>query len=271
VDTTIVYRGRELLSRFDMDLRRLLGAEIENRGIHVVCGEIFAKIELLPDGRRRAHLRGGSVHDVDQVMLAVGRQPNIEGLGLEAAGVELSKTGAIRVDEYSKTSLEGIWAIGDVTDRLQLTPVAIHEAMCFVQTVFRNRPTKPDHRNVGTAVFSQPEIGTVGYTEEDARGEFRNLDIYTTAFRPMKGTLSGRSDRMLMKLIVDADTDRVLGAHALGPGAGEMAQLLAITVKMGATKADFDATVAVHPTAAEEFVTFGAPTERVRNGETLAA
>lgn len=271
VDTTIVYRGRELLSRFDMDVRRLLGAEMENRGVRIVCGEIFSRIELLPDGRRRAHLRGGDVYDVDQVMLAVGREPNVEGLGLEAAGVELSKTGAILVDDYSKTSVEGIWAIGDVTDRLQLTPVAIHEAMCFVETVFRNRPTKPDHRNVATAVFSQPEIGTIGLTEEDARCHFRNLDIYTTAFRPMKGTLSGRSDRMLMKLIVDADTDRVLGAHALGPGAGEMAQLLAIPIRMGATKADFDATIAVHPTAAEEFVTFGPPRERVRDGETLAA
>ncbi len=271
VDTTIVYRGRELLSRFDMDVRRLLGAETENRGIRVVCGEIFAKIERLPDGRRRAHLKGGEAIDADHVMLAVGRQPNVQGLGLEAAGVELSKTGAVRVDDYSKTTVEGIWAIGDVTDRMQLTPVAIYEAMCFVETVFRNRPMKPDYRNVGTAVFSHPEIGTVGYTEEDARCDFRNLDIYTTAFRPMKGTLSGRSDRMLMKLVVDADTDRVLGAHVLGPGAGEMAQLLAISVRVGATKADFDATVAIHPTAAEEFVTFGPPTERVRNGETLAA
>ena len=271
VETTIVYRGRELLSRFDMDLRRLLGAEIANRGIRVICGEIFSEIEVLPDGRRRAHLRGGDAYDADHVMLAVGRQPNLEGLGLETAGVALSKTGAILVDDYSKTTVEGIWAIGDVTDRLQLTPVAIHEAMCFVETVFGGRPTKPDHRNVATAVFSQPEIGTVGLTEDDARCDFRNLDIYTTAFRPMKGTLSGRSDRMLMKLVVDADSGRVLGAHVLGPGAGEMAQLLAIPVKMGATKADFDATMAVHPTAAEEFVTFGAPTERVRNGETLAA
>ena len=271
VDTTIVYRGRELLSRFDMDLRRLLGAEIENRGVRVVCGEIFAKIQKLPDGRLRAHLHGGDAYDVDQVMLAVGRQPNLDGLGLEKAGVEVTKTGSILVDDYSRTSADGIWAIGDVTDRMQLTPVAIYEAMCFVDTVFRNRPTKPDYRNVATAVFSQPEIGTVGWTEEDARCQFRNLDIYKTAFRPMKGTLSGRSDRMLMKLVVDADTDRVLGAHALGPGAGEMAQLLAIAVKIGATKADFDATVAVHPTAAEEFVTLAEPAERIRNGETLAA
>jgi glutathione reductase (NADPH) len=164
-----------------------------------------------------------------------------------------------------------IWAIGDVTDRMQLTPVAIHEAMCFVDTVFRGKPTRPDHDKVATAVFSQPEIGTVGLTEDSARERYANLDIYKTAFRPLAGAMTGRSDRMLMKLVVDADSDIVLGAHVLGPGAGEMAQLLAIPVKMRATKADFDATMAVHPTAAEELVTFGAPTERVRNGETLAA
>ena len=193
------------------------------------------------------------------------------GSELEAAGVELNAKGAIEVDAYSRTSVDHIWAIGDVTDRLALTPVAIHEAMCFVDTLFRGRPTKPDHRTVATAVFSQPEIGTVGFTEDLARESFRNLDIYKTAFKPLKGTLTGRSDRMLMKLVVDADSDRVLGAHILGPGAGEMAQLLAIPVKMGATKADFDATMAVHPTAAEELVTFAAPSERVRNGVTLAA
>ena len=143
--------------------------------------------------------------------------------------------------------------------------------MCFVDTVFRSRPTKPDYRSVATAVFSHPEIGTVGFTEDAARDEYANLDIYKVAFRPLKGTLSGRSDRTLMKLVVDADTDRVLGAHVLGPGAAEMAQLLAIPVKMGARKADFDATMAVHPTSAEELVTLAGPTERVRNGVTLAA
>ena len=270
-DTTIVYRGRELLSRFDMDVRRLFGAEIRNRGVRVVCGEIFSRIERLPDGRLRAHLLGGDAHDADHVRLAVGRSPNVEGLGLETAGVELTRTGAIAVDKFSRTSVEGIWAIGDVTDRIQLTPVAIHEAMCFVETVFHNRPTAPDHQMVATAVFSHPEIGTIGLTEDAARERYPNLDIYTTAFRPLKGTLSGRSDRMLMKLVVDADTGRVLGAHVLGPSAGEMAQLLAIPLKMGATMADFDATMAVHPTAAEELVTFSGPTERVRNGETLAA
>jgi glutathione reductase (NADPH) len=267
VDTTIVYRGRELLSRFDMDLRRLLGAEMENRGVRVLCCEIFSKIEKLPNGRLRAHLASGEISEVDQVMLAVGRLPNVEGFGLEASGIGFTKKGAIHVDEYSRTSVDHIWAIGDVTDRLQLTPVAIHEAQCFAETEFHDRPTKPDHLKVATAVFSTPEIGTVGMTEDDARLTFRNLDIYKAAFRPLRGTLTGRSDRMLVKLVVDADSDRVLGAHVLGPGAGEMAQLLAIPLKLNARKADFDATMAVHPTAAEEFVTFAAPTERIRDGK----
>ena len=268
VDTTVVYRGWELLTRFDLDLRRLLGAEMQNRGVRILCRNVFSRIEKLPNGRLRAQMSGGEVREVDQVMLAVGRQPNVAGLGLETVGIELTKTGAIEVDDYSRTGVDHIWAIGDVTDRIQLTPVAIHEAMCFVDTVFRNRPTKPDYTKVATAVFSHPEIGTVGLTEDAARERFGNLDIYKTAFRPLKGTLSGRSDRTLMKLIVDAETDCVLGAHVLGPGAGEMAQLLAIPLKMNATKADFDATMAVHPTAAEELVTFAAPTERIRNGKT---
>jgi glutathione reductase (NADPH) len=269
VDTTIVYRGRELLSRFDMDIRRLLHAEMKNRGIRIVCHEIFSRIERLPDGRLAAHLTDGEILSIDQLMLAVGRLPNVENLGLEAIGVELNKKGAIRVDDYSRTSVDHIWAIGDVTDRLALTPVAIHEAMCFVDTVFRNRPTRPDHLKVATAVFSQPEVGAVGMTEDDARRKVRNVDVYKTAFRPLKGTLTGRSDRMLMKLVVASETDAVLGVHVLGPGAGEMAQLLAIAVKMGAKKADFDATMAVHPTASEELVTFGLPSERIRDGETI--
>jgi glutathione reductase (NADPH) len=269
VETTVVYRGREVLSRFDMDLRRLFHAESENRGIRLLCGAIFSKVEKLAEGRVRAHLSGGEICDADHVMLAVGRLPNVEGLGLDTAGVRLNKKGAVEVDEYSRTSVDHIWAIGDVTDRLQLTPVAIHEAMCFVETVFHDRPTKPDYEKVATAVFSHPEIGTVGMTEDSAREHCGDLDIYMVAFRPLKGTLSGRSDRMLMKLVVEAATDRVLGAHVLGPGAGEMAQLLAIPVRMGATKADFDATMAVHPTAAEELVTFPAPTRRIRDGNVV--
>ena len=269
VDTTIVYRGREVLSRFDMDLRRLFHAEAVNKGLKIRCGEVFDRIEKQPDGRLIAHLSGGDVEQTDAIMLAVGRVPNVEGLGLETVGITLDKTGAIEVDDYSRTSASHVYAIGDMTNRLQLTPVAIHEAMCFVETVFRNRPTKPDYNKVATAVFGHPEIGTVGLTEDSARERYRNLDIYKSAFRPLKGTLTGRTDRMLMKLVVDADTDVVLGAHVLGPGAGEMAQLLAIPLKLRATKADFDATMAVHPTAAEELVTFSAPNERIRNGETI--
>jgi glutathione reductase (NADPH) len=270
VETAIVYRGRELLSRFDMDLRRLFHAEATNRGIRIHCGTVFDKVTKRSDGRLVARLSSGATEVVDAVLLAVGRSPNVEGLGLEAAGVVLDKTGAIEVDAYSRTSATHVYAIGDVTNRMQLTPVAIHEAMCFVETVFHDRPTRPDYNRVATAVFSQPEIGTVGMTEDLARERHDNLDIYKTAFRPLRATLTGRSDRMLMKLVVDADTDVVLGAHVLGPGAGEMAQLLAIPIKMGATKADFDATMAVHPTAGEELVTFGLPNERIRGGETVA-
>ncbi len=268
VDTTILYRGREILQRFDMDLRRLLHAEYENKGIAIRCRDIFTRIDKQPDGRLTGTLASGDVIEADAVMLAVGRIPNTENLGLETVGVETGPTGAIIVDDYSQTNIDHIWAIGDVTDRMQLTPVAIHEAMCFVATLYHGRPTRPDYENVPTAVFSQPEIGTVGLSEDEALRRFANLDIYASAFRPMKNTLAHRSERMLVKLVVDADSDRVLGAHVLGPGAGEMAQLLGIAVKMGASKADFDATMAVHPTAAEELVTFAEPTRRIRGGET---
>jgi len=271
VDTTIVYRGKEILSRFDMDLRRLLHAEYENKGIRIVTQQVFSSIERGRDGQLVANLSDGGRMVTDAVMLAVGRDPNTGGMGLEEAGVQLDAKGAVCVDDHSRTSLDHVWAIGDVTDRLQLTPVAIHEAMCFVETVFHGRPTRPDYRSVATAVFSQPEIGTVGLSEDAARRRFANLDIYKSAFRPMRHILAGRSERMLVKLVVDADTQRVIGAHALGPDAGEMAQLLAVPVKMGARKADFDATIAVHPTAAEEFVTMAAPTERIRNREALPA
>ncbi len=269
VDTTIVYRGLEILSRFDPDLRRTLHEQYEKSGIRILCHNVFETVERLPGGRLRGFLSGGAVEEADQIMLAVGRLPNVEGLGLDTVGVEMAPNGAIKVDEYSRTNVDHIWAIGDVTDRMQLTPVAIHEAMCFVDTVFHGNPVSPDYRTVATAVFSQPEIGTVGLAEDEARKRFQSLDIYKARFTPMVHTLSGRDEKMMMKLIVDADTDRVLGGHIIGPGAGEMAQLLGIPLKMGATKADFDATMAVHPTASEELVTFDAPSERIRGGETV--
>jgi glutathione reductase (NADPH) len=267
VDTTLIYRGQEILGRFDMDLRRGLHATMENKGIRIACQTIAERVEKRGDGRLDVELSGGERLTVDQVLLALGRLPNTEGLGLEAAGVALGKTGEVIVDAYSRTNVENIWAIGDVTNRVQLTPVAIHEAMCFVDTVFKGNPTAPDHETVPTAVFSQPEIGTVGLSEDDAAKSFENLDVYRASFRPMRNVLAGRDEKMMMKLVVDHDSDRVVGAHVLGPDAGEMAQLLGVALKAGLAKADFDRTMAIHPTAAEELVTMYAPTYRLRNGE----
>ena len=266
VETTLVYRGKEILSRFDMDLRRILHETMERKGIKILCHSVLEWVRRRPDDRLDALVGGGTVLTADQVMLAIGREPNTEGLGLEAAGVELGRTGAIVVDDYSRTSVDNVWAVGDVTNRVQLTPVAIHEAMCFVETAFKDNPTKPDHDTIATAVFSQPEIGTVGLSEDEAAKRFADLEIYRAQFRPLRNTLSGRDEKMLMKLVVDASTRKVLGAHVLGPDAGEMAQLLAVTIKGGLTKDDFDRTMAVHPTAAEELVTMYRPTWRVKDG-----
>ncbi|MCT8991754.1 glutathione-disulfide reductase [Chelativorans sp. SCAU2101] len=267
VETTLVYRGKEILGRFDGDLRRGLHEAMEAKGIRILCQDIFEAVEKRDDGRFDVRLKSGSTKTFDKVMLAIGRIPNTEELGLDAAGVKTGARGEILVDAYSRTNVENIWAIGDVTDRVQLTPVAIHEAMCFVETVFKGNPTPVDHQDIATAVFSQPEIGTVGMTEEAAAKRYEELEIYRASFRPMRHTLAGRQDKMIMKLVVDAASRRVLGAHVLGPDAGEMAQLLAIPVKAGLTKDAFDRTMAVHPTAAEELVTMYQPTYRVRNGE----
>ncbi|MGN8022664.1 glutathione-disulfide reductase [Phyllobacterium sp. 22229] len=266
VDTTLVYRGREILSRFDQDLRQMLHAAMAEKGIHIRCTEIITKVERQDDGRKLVHLSGGDALVADQVMLAIGRVPNTASLGLEAAGVAVDETGAIKVDGYSRTSRQNIWAVGDVTNRVQLTPVAIHEAMCFLETAFKNNPTQPDHALIATAVFSQPEIGTVGLTEQDAARQFKEIEVYRAVFRPMRNTLSGSTEKMLTKLIVDAASRKVVGAHILGPDAGEMAQLLAIPMKAGCTKDDFDRTMAVHPTAAEELVTMYKPTYRIVDG-----
>ncbi|MFZ5931364.1 MAG: glutathione-disulfide reductase [Pseudomonadota bacterium] len=254
VETKLVYRGAEILRGFDMDIRTMLRREMAKKGLEVHVNANPAKIGKRGDALL-VTLKDGAVIETDCVMYATGRKPNIAGLGLDAAGVAVNAQGAIAVDEYSHTNIENIWALGDVTDRVNLTPVAIHEAMCFVSTVFGDKPLPVDHELIPTAVFSQPGIGTCGLTEEAARQRHKSIDIYKAEFRPMKHTLSGREERMLMKLIVDAGTDRVLGCHILGADAGEMIQCLGIAIKMGATKADFDATMAVHPTAAEEFVT----------------
>jgi glutathione reductase (NADPH) len=267
VDTTLIYRGKEILSRFDQDMRQGLHKAMVEKGIRVVVTDIIEDVSKAPAGGLIAKTKCGETIAVDTVMLALGRDPNTKGLGLDAAGVEIDERGAIIVDRYSRTNVENIYALGDVTDRIQLTPVAIHEAMCFIETAFKDNPTAPDHDLIATAVFSQPEIGTVGLSEEEAGKRYAELEVYRAEFRPMKATLSGRAERTIMKLIVDAASRKVVGAHILGHEAGEMAQLLGITLKAGVTKDDFDRTMAVHPTAAEELVTMYNPSYRVSNGE----
>ncbi|MBP1857071.1 glutathione-disulfide reductase [Rhizobium herbae] len=269
VETSLIYRGKEILSRFDQDMRRGLHAAMEQKGIRILCEDLLQSISKTADGRLAAETLKHGTLTVDQVMLALGRVPNTKGLGLEAAGVTVNERGAIIVDAFSRTSAPGVYALGDVTDRVQLTPVAIHEAMCFIETEYKGNPTSPDHDLIATAVFSQPEIGTVGLSEEDAAKKFEDLEIYRAEFRPIKATLSGRSEKTIMKLIVNAADRKVLGAHILGHEAGEMAQLLGITLKGGCTKDDFDRTMAVHPTAAEELVTMYAPSYRIKNGERI--
>lgn len=267
VDTTLIYRGKEILGRFDQDMRRGLHEAMEAKGIRILCQEVLTNIEKKADGSLEATMKSGKVENFDQILLAIGRIPNTEGLGLERAGVETGVKGEILVDDYSRTNVENIWALGDVTDRVQLTPVAIHEAMCFIDTEFRGQPTTIDHDTIATAVFSQPEIGTVGLSEADAAEKYDELEVYRASFRPMRHTLSGRQEKMIMKLVVDAASRIVVGAHVMGPDAGEMAQLLAISLKARLTKDAFDRTMAVHPSAAEELVTMYQPSYRVKNGE----
>src|SRR5439155_9296279 len=210
-----------------------------------------------------SRLSNGSSIASDLVMFAIGRHPNVANLGLERVGVGINpKNNGVSVDNWSRTSVPNIYAIGDVTHRINLTPVAIREGHAFADTIFGKRPVQVDHATIPTAVFSQPEIGTVGLTEAEARAEFSHVDIYKADFRPIKATMSGRDTRMLMKLVVDGTTDRVLGCHIVGDTAAEIVQAVAIAVKMKATKADFDATIALHPTAAEELVTMRTPTAR---------
>ncbi|WP_137131278.1 glutathione-disulfide reductase [Rhizobium sp. FY34] len=267
VDTTLIYRGREILSRFDHDMRQGLHKAMEDKGIRIILTDIIEEVTQSPAGGVSARTKAGATIVADQIMLALGRDPNTAGLGLEAAGVAMNERGAIIVDAYSRTNVAHIFALGDVTDRVQLTPVAIHEAMCFIETEYKNNPTAPDHDLIATAVFSQPEIGTVGLSEEEAAKKFDEIEIYRAEFRPMKATLSGRAEKMIMKLIVNAADRKVVGAHILGHEAGEMAQLLGISLKAGVTKDDFDRTMAVHPTASEELVTMYKPNYRLRNGE----
>ena len=261
-DVTVVYRGDNILRGFDEDVRTHVRSEMEKTGITILTGCTVAKVDKHAHDFT-SHLSNGSSIASDQVMFAVGRHPNVKGLGLDKAGVELNPgNGGIAVDGFSKTSVPNIYAVGDVTHRINLTPVAIREGHAFADTVFGKREVRVDHADIPTAVFCQPEVGTVGLTEDQACDQFSHVDIYKTTFRPMKATMSGRDTRMLMKLVVDGTSDRVVGCHIVGDGAAEMVQVLGIAVKMKATKADFDATMALHPTAAEELVTMRTPSAR---------
>jgi len=261
-DVTLIYRGENILRGFDDDVRAHVRAEMEKEGISIITGNTVDKIEK--HGKEfTTHLSNGSSIASDQVMFAIGRHPNVANLGLEKAGVAINpNNGGIAVDGFSRSSVPNIYAIGDVTHRLNLTPVAIREGQAFADTVFGKRPVEVDHVNVPTAVFSQPEIGTVGLTEAQARAQFSHVDVYKVDFKPIKATMSGRDTRVLMKLVIDGSTDRVVGCHIVGDDAAEMIQLLGIAVKMKATKADFDATMALHPTSAEELVTMRTRTTR---------
>jgi glutathione reductase (NADPH) len=252
---TQLHRGPLFLRGFDDDVRAHLAAELRGQGIDLRFDAEVVKIEKASDGALRAILRDGSSVEGDAILFATGRHPLTRDLGLEELKVELLASGAIRVDEYSRSSVPNVWAIGDVTDRVTLTPVAIHEGMCLAATLFDGRPTRPVYENVPSAVFSQPAIGCVGLSEAEARARHGGVDIYRTTFRELKHTLSGRAERTLMKLVVDRASDRVVGAHMVGDHAGEIIQGIAIALVCGATKAQFDATVGIHPTAAEEFVT----------------
>ena len=251
---TLIYRGDMILRGFDDDVRKHLRVELEARGIRVLTGCKIAAIEKAV-GHYSVRLSSGNHIPADCALFATGRHPNVAKLGLKEAGVELAKDGGIAVDRFSRTSAQNIYAVGDVTNRINLTPVAIREGHAFADTVFGGKPTAVDHANVPTAVFSEPEVGTVGLTEAQARAQLAQTDIYRAMFKPLKATLSGRDTAVLMKLVVDGLNDRVVGCHIVGEGAAEMAQLAAVAVRMGTSKADFDATIALHPTAAEELVT----------------
>ena len=294
VEVTQLYRGPLFLRGFDDDIRRALAEEMRKRGIDLRFDANVAAIERMAKGRPAgggvrvvlaADGSGGGEGDgdgaagtaigaggaetleADHILYATGRHPNTAGLGLENAGVATAPNGAVLVDAWSRTNVEHVWAVGDVTDRINLTPVAIREGHCFAETVFNDNPISPDHEDVPTAVFSQPAIGTCGLTETEARDRLPAVDVYLSAFRPLKHTLSGRDQRSVMKLVVDAASDRVAGCHLLDPDAAEIVQGVGIAMKCGATKAQFDRTMALHPTAAEEIVTMRTPARRHRRGE----
>jgi glutathione reductase (NADPH) len=260
VETTLAYRGDVILRGFDMDLRHHLQAELELGGVKVLSNVNISEIALHADGAKRVAILGDAgALEVDEVLLAIGRMPNTKGLGLENAGVTLNERSAVVVDDRSRSNVPSIWAVGDVTDRINLTPVAIREAQAFAATEFMKTTTTFDHADVASAVFSRPPLGAVGLTEEEARSKLGKVRVFRSLFRPMRNILAGNPQRTLMKLIVDASNDRVVGVHIAGPEAPELIQVAAIAVKAQLTKAQWDATCAVHPTAAEELVLMGEP------------
>ncbi len=253
-DVVEIIRADRVLRGFDDDVRTYLGEEMRGRGVDIRDNTQIARIDKTGSGYTVATTAGGKI-ETDCVMYATGRAPNTKGLGLAEIGVEMKENGAVKVDEWQRSSVKNIYAVGDVTDRINLTPVAIAESRAIADTLYNNNPIRMDHADVPSAVFSQPPIGTVGLTEDQARQQYGEVDIYQSRFRPMKNTLSGRDERTFMKLVVDAKSDRVVGCHMLGPDAPEIIQGIAIAVKCGATKKQFDQTVGIHPSAAEEFVT----------------
>lgn len=255
VETCLVYRGETVLRGFDDDVRIAVHDELKRQGVRVITSAVFTRIERAGSEGLRCHVSEHGKVDCDTVMLAIGRVPATRGLGLENAGVLLGGAGQILVDAYSRSNVPSIWAVGDVTDRVNLTPVAIREGQAFAETEFYGRPTQFDHADIATAVFSQPPAAAVGLTEAEARKKLGRIDIYKTKFRPMKNVLAGNESRMVMKLVVEAATQRVVGVHAVGEDAPEIIQLAAVAVKGGLTKQQWDATCALHPTVAEEFVT----------------
>ncbi|GAB2226391.1 hypothetical protein Droror1_Dr00022195 [Drosera rotundifolia] len=263
-DVHVFIRQKKVLRGFDEEIRDFIAEQISVRGIELHTEETPQAIVKSSDGSLALKTNKGTADGFSHVMFATGRRPNTKNLGLEEVGVKLSKDGAIEVDEFSRTSVPSIWAVGDVTNRLNLTPVALMEGGALAKTLFANEPTKPDYRAVPSAVFSQPQIGQVGLTEEQAIEKYGDVDIYTAKYKPLKATISGLPDRVFMKLIVAAKSDNVLGLHVCGDDAAEMVQGFAVAVKAGLTKADFDATVGIHPTSAEELVTMRTPTRKIR-------
>jgi glutathione reductase (NADPH) len=262
--TTLMYRGPRILRHFDHEARVHLQEEMTKKGVRFILETIIDRIDKKRDG---LHVRcsTGKRLVVDQVLMAIGRTPATHGLGLAEIGVELTRDGAVAVDHLSRTSVPHVYAIGDCTNRLNLTPVAIHEAVCLIETLYKNNPMRPDHRDVPTAVFSSPPLAVVGMSETEAREEFGDVEVYKTSFKPLKHTLSGRDEKVFMKLIVRGKTGEVVGAHMVGPDAPEIIQALAIAVKAKLTKEQFDSTMALHPTTAEEFVLMRTPSPPATN------